>query len=173
MYLGLKNPHKAGSNYRKKEYLYSVETNDKQFTPVYREDLKAANGHHHWWYKLMVKGDDGPTEFKDKDGQTIHLNDILLVPNFDSKDIYSWSVAVAMEPEKYSRHEKEKTILRQIHIGWDYRIRVGKPESQRENMTAYTDECIIIGQLRDIVRPDGYLIEYDKTIKSPDGMNVN
>lgn len=158
----------------KKTYLYSVGTDDKRFTPVFKEDLETKNGFHNWWYKLMDKGDNRPTTYKDKDGKTIHLNDILLIPNHDfNGEHYSWSVVVAMVPEKYSRFENEDVILKTIHIGWDHRIRIGKPEKERLRMTAYTDECMIVGKLKDIIESNGYLKEYNKTIQSPDGKSIS
>ena len=143
MYAGLKNPHHIK---RKKEYLYSIEINDGQFIPVYREDLESKDGKHNWWYKLMVSGSEEKAGFHDKDGNEIHLNDILIVPHYDWDNVLtSWTVMVAKKSEKWSRFEKENVVLKQIHLGWDYRIRMGKPTDEREVFTAYTDECIRVG----------------------------
>lgn len=157
----------------KKEVLYHVEINDGEYAPVYREDLESKNGFHNWWYKLL-KTDDAPTGFHDKNGHQIRLKDVLIVPHFDFYDKQtSWSVVVAMVPEKYSRFEKEKVVFKTLHIGWDHRIVAGKPQNGRSSMTDYTDECIYVGKLEEFVDELGYLVDYGKIIQSPDGNPVS
>lgn len=158
---------------KKKEYLYSVETDDGKYTKVYREDLECKNGFHHWWYQLL-KTENTPINICDKFGHQIKLNDVLIAPKHDLEGNHSaWSVCVATKPKKYDRFENEEFVFKRLAIGWEHRVRIGSPVNEfRLGLTDYTDEIIYIGHLSEFVDELGYLKDYEKMIESPDGKLV-